>query len=51
MFDARLLAVDCAVGMPLPWTVGEGPFVVVLSALILWLTGRKRFLTTSAAPG
>jgi hypothetical protein len=50
VFGAVLLGVDCAVGMPLPWTFAEGPFVVVLSAVILWLTGRKRFATTSAAP-
>jgi hypothetical protein len=43
VFGAMMLAVDCAVGMPLPWTVGEGPYVVALSAVILWLTGSRRF--------
>ncbi len=42
-FGAMMLAIDCAVGMPLPWAVCEGPFVVLLSAIILWLTGSKRF--------
>ncbi len=48
VFGALLLGIDCAVGMPLPWTVAEGPFVVVLSAAILWLTGRKRLPPTAA---
>ena len=43
VFGVLLLAIDCAVGMPLPWTVAEGPWVVALSAVILWLTGRRRF--------
>ena len=38
-----VLAIDCTLGMPLPWTVGEGPYVVLLSLVILWLTGRERF--------
>jgi hypothetical protein len=42
-FGAMMLAIDRAVGMPLPWNVCEGPFVVLLSAVILWLTGRRRF--------
>ncbi len=43
VFGVMMLAIDSAVGMPLPWTVCEGPFVVGLSAVILWLTGSKRF--------
>jgi hypothetical protein len=49
VFGALLLGLDCAMGMPLPWTVAEGPYVVALSAVILWLTGRKRFPSTAAA--
>jgi hypothetical protein len=50
-FGGVMLGIDCAVGMPLPWTLGEGPFVVMLSAVILWLTGRLRFPATAAVPG
>jgi hypothetical protein len=50
VFGAVMLGIDCAVGMPLPWTAGEGPYGVALSAVILWLTGRRRFPSTSAAP-
>jgi len=42
VFGAVMLGIDCAVGMPLPWTVAEGPSVLVLSAVILWLTGRQQ---------
>jgi hypothetical protein len=49
VFGAVMLAIDGAVGMPLPWTVGEGPFVVALSAVILWLTSRRRFPTAGGA--
>lgn len=49
VFGAVMLAIDCAVGMPQPWTVGEGPFVVALSAVILWLTSRRRFATAGGA--
>ena len=46
-FGAVMLGVDSAVGMPLPWTVGEGPFVIALSGVILWLARRVKTL----APG
>ncbi len=42
-FGGLMLAIDCAVGMPRPWTICEGPFVIVLSAMILWLSGRQAF--------
>jgi hypothetical protein len=48
VFGALMLGIDYTVGMPVSWTVGEGPFVVALSAVILWMTGRKRFPTTAA---
>jgi hypothetical protein len=50
VFGAVMLAIDCGVGMPLPWTVCEGPLVAALSAVILWLTGRKGFPPTATAP-
>lgn len=49
VFGAVMLVIDFSVGMPLPWAVAEGPYVVLLSGVILWLTGRKRFPTTRAA--
>ena len=50
VFGALMVGIDCAVGMPQPWTVAEGPFVVVFGAVILWLTGRTRFPTTPPPP-
>ena len=49
VFGALMLGIDCAVGMPLSWTVAEGPYVVALSAVVLWLTGRRRFPPTAVA--
>ncbi|HEY5911350.1 MAG TPA: hypothetical protein VJA21_12175 [Verrucomicrobiae bacterium] len=40
VFGVMMLAIDCAVGMPLSWTVGEGPFVVAFGVVNLWLAGR-----------
>jgi hypothetical protein len=37
-----LFGLDWAVGMPVLWTIGEGPPVVVLSAVILVLAGRVK---------
>ena len=48
MFGAAMLGIDFAVGMPLPWAVGEGPSVIVFSAVILWMTGGKSFPATAA---
>jgi hypothetical protein len=48
-FGAMMLAIDCAVGMSLPRTVAEGPYVVVLSAVVLWFSGRRRFPPSEAA--
>jgi hypothetical protein len=47
-FGAIMVGVDCAVGMPLLWTVGEGPFVIALSGVILWLARRVKPLTPEA---
>ena len=47
-FGAVMLGIDYFVGMPVPWTVGEGPSVIVFSAVILWLTGRRRFPALTA---
>jgi hypothetical protein len=42
-FGAVLLGIDCVVGMPLSWTLGEGPFVIAFNILVLWLSGRQNF--------
>ncbi len=47
VFGTVMLGIDYFVGMPVPWMVGEGPSVVVFSAVILWLTGGKRFPWTA----
>ncbi len=36
-FGATLLAIDYTAGMPLWWTVIEGPRVMVASAILIWL--------------
>ena len=36
-FGVVMIGVDFAAGMPRYWSVGEGPLVLVLSAVILWL--------------
>ena len=40
IFGIAMLAIDCAVGMPLWWTVGEGPFIALLGMVWLWLVRR-----------
>jgi hypothetical protein len=37
-FGVVMLGVDFAAGMPRYWSVGEGPLVLVLSGVILWLS-------------
>jgi len=49
VFGALMLAIDCSVEMPRSWTAGEGPSVIVLSALTLWLTARLP--SENARPG
>lgn len=45
LFGILMSGIDFLVGMPLSWTVGEGPFVTVLSVAILRLTARKNLPT------
>ena len=42
IFGAGLLVLDVMVGMPLLWVLAEGPSVIVLGGVLLWLTGRCR---------
>ena len=40
LFGGAMLAIDVAVGMPLWWILSEGPPLVVLGAVLLWLSRR-----------
>lgn len=40
LFGIGLLVLDVAVGMPIFWILCEGPFVIVLGGVLLWLAGR-----------
>lgn len=40
VFGAGMIVLDCAVGMPLWWIVGEGPLIILLAAWLLWLVAR-----------
>lgn len=37
VFGVGMLVLDAVVGMPLPWTVSEGPVIVALSLVVLSL--------------
>jgi len=39
-FGSGMIVLDTAVGLPLSWTVGEGPFIIVMGVLELWLVAR-----------
>ncbi|NQU23545.1 MAG: hypothetical protein HQ567_19870 [Candidatus Nealsonbacteria bacterium] len=38
LFGIGMLVLDCMVGLPLAWIIGEGPFIVALGVLLLWLS-------------
>lgn len=40
VFGLGMLALDCAVGMPRFWTIGEGPFIAALGVVLLWIARR-----------
>jgi hypothetical protein len=40
VFGALMLGLDVAAGMPVAWTIGEGPFIMALCGVFLWLAGR-----------
>ncbi|MCX7044298.1 MAG: hypothetical protein NTX50_02275 [Candidatus Sumerlaeota bacterium] len=42
VFGAAMLAIDCAVGMPLFWKLGEGPVIIIMCCVILWLAARVK---------
>jgi len=40
IFGTGLIVLDVMVGMPWFWILGEGPFVIVLGGVLLWLAYR-----------
>jgi hypothetical protein len=40
IFGAIILCLDIAVGLPVYWILGEGPLIIPLSIVILWLVCR-----------
>lgn len=40
IFGSGMLVLDIVVGMPPRWIAGEGPFIIVLGGVMLWLAGR-----------
>ncbi len=42
VFGLGMLALDVTLGMPLLWTLGEGPFIALLGGAMLWLSRRCR---------
>jgi len=39
-FGVGMIGLDCAVGLPPAWVVGEGPFIIALGTALLWLAAR-----------
>ena len=44
----RVLEGDHGVGLPLSWTLGEGPNVILLRIVVFWLAGRQNFPSKAA---
>jgi hypothetical protein len=42
VFGVAMLVLDAAIGMPLAWIIGEGPFVIALGIAIVWLAAKVR---------
>lgn len=40
LFGLALLLIDSLEGLPLSWTLWEGPFVMVFGLAVLWLSGQ-----------
>ena len=50
VFGAVMLGVDLHAGMPLLWTLGEGPPVVAVGVAMLWLLRSVPSTSVIAAP-
>jgi peptidoglycan/LPS O-acetylase OafA/YrhL len=42
VFGFGMVVLDVSVGMPLPWVLCEGPFIIILGGVMLWLAGQVR---------
>ena len=42
LFGIGMLVLDCMVGLPPAWIIGEGPCLIALGVLLLWLVNRAR---------
>ena len=40
VFGLGVIVLDIWVGMPLYWTIGEGPFIFAFACVLLWLASR-----------
>ncbi len=40
MFGVGMIVLDVVVGMPMFWILCEGPFIIVVGGVMLWLAGR-----------
>jgi hypothetical protein len=40
MFGIGMIVLDVVVGMPVFWILCEGPFIIVVGGVMLWLAGR-----------
>ena len=40
LFGIGMTVLDTAIGFPLFWIVGEGPLIIILGGVLLWLAGR-----------
>jgi hypothetical protein len=40
MFGVGMIVLDVVVGMPMFWILCEGPLVIVVGGVMLWLAGR-----------
>jgi len=48
LFGSSMIVLDAAVGMPPSWIAGEGPFVVFIGGVMLWLARDIRKHTGAA---
>jgi len=49
LFGAGMIVLDVLVGMPLFWVLGEGPSIIILGGVLLWLAGFIRQPITTEA--
>ena len=42
LFGSGMLVLDFTVGMPRSWIAGEGPFIIALGGVMLWLAGHVK---------